>query len=58
MNSSYSGIYQISQRNVLEVKLKRLVSSFVLLVMGKVQKLESVSGGWKVEKDHKTRSKE
>ena len=43
MNSSYSGIYQISQRNVLEVKLKRLVSSFLLPVMGKVQKLESIS---------------
>ena len=36
------GIYQIFQQNVLEVKLMLLVFSFVLLVMQKVQNMESV----------------
>ena len=33
----------IGGSNVLEVKLKLLVFSFVTLVMGKVQKVESVT---------------
>ena len=33
----------IEGNNVLEVKLKLLVFSFVTLVMGKVQKVESVT---------------
>ena len=36
------GTYQISQQNVLEFKLERLVYSFVLLVMQKVQNMESI----------------
>ena len=42
-NSSYSGIYLISQRNALGVQLKHLVFSPVLPVMQKVQKLESIN---------------
>ena len=44
MDSSYSDIYWILQQNVLEVKFKLLVFSFVpFMVMRKLQKVESVN---------------
>ena len=43
LNSSYSDVYWISHRNVLKVKSKLLVFSFVPLVMWKVQKLVSIN---------------
>ena len=48
------GIYWISQQNVLEFKLKRLVISFVLFVMPKVQNMESID----IQSDCKTTCKE
>ena len=53
MHSSYSDIFEILQLNVLEVKLKLLVFSFVPLVMRKVQKVESVN----IQSDCETTSK-
>ena len=50
---SYSDIYQISQQNVLEVKLKLLVFFFVPIMMQKVQTVESIN----IKSNCKTTSK-